>query len=148
MLTLWCYLNSQVIFVSRKCFILQWNPYTKIWLQGNMDLGPVSFYCPNKRIYEVWLWRSQSDFIEIIPVYLQLVERGSPSKYYPWAVMRLVQQCCHHWKHFWNSCCGVPLAKFKVNNTHDVEEGDECCHHLWFWHTSCCWTTQKHMIFS
>jgi len=33
--------------------------------------------------------------------------RGAPSNYCPWAAMHLSQWCCHHWKCFWNSCCGI-----------------------------------------
>jgi hypothetical protein len=34
----------------------------------------------------------------------------SPSKYWPWAAMHLVQRCCLCWKHFWNSCCGIAFS--------------------------------------
>jgi len=28
-------------------------------------------------------------------------------KYSPWAAMNLAKRCCHCWKYFWNSCCGI-----------------------------------------
>jgi hypothetical protein len=34
----------------------------------------------------------------------------SPSKYPPWAAMKLAQRRCHCWTHFWNSCCGVTFS--------------------------------------
>jgi hypothetical protein len=34
----------------------------------------------------------------------------SPSKYSPWAAMHLAQRCCHCWKYFWNSCCGITFS--------------------------------------
>jgi len=34
---------------------------------------------------------------------------GLSLKYSPWSVVHLAQQCCHCWKHFWNSCCGIAL---------------------------------------
>jgi hypothetical protein len=33
----------------------------------------------------------------------------SPSKYSPWAALHWVQRCCDCWKHFWNSCRGIPF---------------------------------------
>jgi hypothetical protein len=35
---------------------------------------------------------------------------GSLSKHSPWAAMHLEQGCCHCWKHFWNSCCGIVFS--------------------------------------
>jgi len=34
----------------------------------------------------------------------------SSSKYSLWAAMHLAQWCCHCWKHFWNSCCGIAFS--------------------------------------
>jgi hypothetical protein len=35
---------------------------------------------------------------------------GSPSNYSPWAAMRLVQRCCHCWKHFCSIYCRKALS--------------------------------------
>jgi len=36
--------------------------------------------------------------------------KGSPSKFCPSAAMHLVQQCCHCWKHLWNSHYGITFS--------------------------------------
>jgi hypothetical protein len=35
---------------------------------------------------------------------------GSPSKYSPSVAMHSAQRCCHCWKHFWNSSCGMTFS--------------------------------------
>jgi len=39
---------------------------------------------------------------------------GSPSRYYSWAAMHLVQRCCHWSKHFWNTCCGTAFSAIVI----------------------------------
>jgi hypothetical protein len=57
-------------------------------------------------VYKVWLWSSQNDFIVSLPVYLQFTEMRH-LQFSPWASVHFAQQCCHCWKHFWNSYCGT-----------------------------------------
>jgi hypothetical protein len=54
-------------------------------------------------IYELWLWRSQNDFIICITYVLIAYWKRPPSKYSPWADMHLAQRYYHCWKHFQNS---------------------------------------------
>jgi hypothetical protein len=59
----------------------------------------------------VSLWRSRNDLIASI---LTAYWEGSPSKYFPWAVMHSAHRCCHCWKYFWNSCCGTAFNTIVV----------------------------------
>jgi len=81
-----------------------------IWNTSQTQMHSTPHYEVCNTKYEVWLWSSRNDLIASIPVYLQFTGEGSSSKFSPWAAMHLAQWCCHCWKHFWNSCCGIGIS--------------------------------------
>jgi hypothetical protein len=70
--------------------------------------------------YEVWMW----SFWNFYTCMLTACWEGSPSKYSPWATVHLVEQCCHCWKHFWNSCCRIAFSAV-INICMDMMQPDD-----------------------
>jgi len=94
-------------FIYRKCLLVLTFKFLHHIMINGMEIILV-YLLTVPLMYEVWLWCSRIEFIATIPVYLPTAYwEGSPLKYSPWAAMHLTQQCCHCWKHFWNSCCRI-----------------------------------------
>jgi hypothetical protein len=75
-------------------------------LSRNQPINSHIFFCKLRLIWGVamkfleWFYCKH---ISILTVYWD----GSRSNYSPWTAVHIAQRCCHFWKHFWNSCCGI-----------------------------------------